>query len=148
MFWDEGPILRISPDDDSYYKTAEEAIRYLRDFQANDVCIYNISEKDAKKEVDKVIDYIREINKGRPLNEQFLLMAPYKSRGIIGSLGVNVFEISLRNYERSHNNIPMSPGGWDESVLDTSKEEADLRPSLKALANFGAMFSKDPIFWI
>ena len=75
-------------------------------------------------------------------------MAPYKSRGIIGSLGVNVFEISLRNYERSHNNIPMSPGGWDESVLDTSKEEADLRPSLKALANFGAMFSKDPIFWI
>ena len=76
------------------------------------------------------------------------MMTPYKTRGIIGTLGVNVFEICISNYEKSHNSIAMCPGGWDESVLDTSKEEADLRPSLKGLANLAAMFSKDPIFWI
>lgn len=148
MFWDEGPVLRISPDDDSFYKTSDDAIKYLRDFQNKDVCIYNISEKDARKEVDKVVDYIRNANKGKPLSEQYLMMTPYKTRGIIGTLGVNVFEICMSNYEKSHNSIAMCPGGWDESVLDTSTEEADISPSLKALTNFAAMFSETPAFWV
>lgn len=132
-------ILKIYEDETGYFKNVQDAIEYIK---ANDficsVTVYDVKDHDAYEKVRKIYSAIREYNKGKQLNSQILPTNSYPFRGIIGCLGVHCYEIGLNTYERNHRCIALFTG-YNECVLDTSVEEADIRPSLKALSSMAML---------
>lgn len=127
--------MKISEKEDHTFKNVDDAIKYMYETKfERDISVYDINSDKALKKIQKIYEAIKEYNKGKPLNEQILPTNPYGFRGILGCLGVMVYDIALGTYERNHKCIALFTG-FNESVLDTSIEPADVRPSLKALSS-------------
>ena len=58
----------------------------------------------------------------------------------MGCLGVQVYSISFGTYEKNHNCVALFTG-YNSSVLDTSAENAQIVPSIKALTSLAMLGS-------
>ena len=132
-------INKIYENDENIFSNPEDAIEYMKenDFRYG-VHVYAIKEKDAYEKTKPIYAFIKEYNKGKPLDEQILPGTQYAYQGILGCLGVHVYEISLGKYKDNHNCLCLF-GEFKKSVLDTSKGEADVRPGTKALTTLAMM---------
>ena len=100
----------------------------------SDVSVYDINDRRAYEKTREIYKVIKEFNNGKPLDEQILPSNPTGFRGILGCLGVKVYSITLGTYKTNHECIALF-SGYNDSVLDTSKESANIRPGLKAMAS-------------
>ena len=132
--------MKIYPED-SVFKNVDDAIKYMESINyQREVSVYDINTNTAYKKAMEIYKVIKEYNKGKPLDDQILPGNPYGFRGIVGCLGVQVYTITLGTYKRNHECIALFTG-YNQSVLDTSIEEACVRPSLKALSSLAMMVS-------
>lgn len=134
-------IVKCYDHEENVFKNPEDAIKYM--YETNfeySMMLYDIDSKDAYKKTKKIYEAIKEYNKGKPLKSQILPSNPYGCRGIIGCLGVHVYEILLGTYARNHESIVLF-SGWNDSVLDTSVEQPCIRPGMKALTSLAMMGS-------
>ena len=132
--------MKIYPED-SVFKNVDDAIKYMESINyQREVSLYDINTNTAYKKAMEIYKVIKEYNKGKPLDDQILPGNPYGFRGIVGCLGVQVYTITLGTYKRNHECIALFTG-YNQSVLDTSIEEACVRPSLKALSSLAMMVS-------
>lgn len=130
--------MKIYPED-GVFKNVDDAIKYMESINyQREVSVYDINTDKAHKKVMEIYKVIKEYNKGKPLDDQILPGNPYGFRGIVGCLGVQVYTITLGTYKKNHECIALFTG-YNERVLDTSKEEACVRPSLKALISLSMM---------
>ena len=130
--------MKIYPED-SVFKNVDDAIKYMESTNyEREVSVYDINTDVAYRKAMEIYKVIKEYNMGKPLDVQILPGNPYGFRGIVGCLGVQVYTITLGTYKRNHICIPLFTG-YNQSVLDTSKEEACVRPSLKALISLSMM---------
>ena len=129
--------LKISEDD--HFKNIDEAIQYMKNTNfERDVSVYDIDSKKAFMKTKEIYNFITEYNKGKPLDDQILPTNPFGFRGIIGCLGVTCYSISTGTYKENHKCIaPFT--GYNDSVLDTSVEKADISPSFKALTSLAML---------
>lgn len=125
--------LKIYDDEEHVFKNTDNVIKYMieTNFEQS-ILLYDISSKEAYEKTKEIYKFIKEYNNGKPLDDQILPTEPYGYRGILGCLGVQVYEIGLGTYKRNHECIVMF-GSYNENVLDTSRETANIRPGLKAL---------------
>ena len=136
-------VLKISENDESTFSNVDNAIKYMYNTGfTKEIIVYDINSKQALLKTQRIYDTIEEYNKFKPLDIQILPTYPYSFRGIIGCLGVQCYSIGLGTYKMNHNRIAVM-SGWNEYVLDTSKEKADVTPSLKALSSLFLLFSFD-----
>ena len=130
--------MKIYPED-SVFKNVDDAIKYMESINyQREVSLYDINTNTAYKKAMEIYKVIKEYNKGKPLDDQILPGNPYGFRGIVGCLGVQVYTITLGTYKRNHECIALFTG-YNQSVLDTSIEEACVRPSLKALSSLATI---------
>lgn len=132
--------IKLYEGQDGTYKNPEDAIRYMKktDFKTPVISVYDIDSDKAYQKTHKIYEAIKEYNKGKQLNDQILPTNPFGCRGIVGCLGVKVYEIDLGTYEDNHECMALFTG-YNSSVLDTSTEIASIRPSMKALSSLGMM---------
>lgn len=131
--------LNITEGEDGVFKNPEDAIKYM--FETNfesDITVYDINADDAYKKTQPIYDAIKAYNEGKPLDDQILPSNPYGFRGILGCLGVQAYSISGGTYARNREVLSLFTG-YNQSVLDTSKEKSDVRPGLKALSSMALM---------
>lgn len=133
--------LKIYNDEEGIFENPDDAINYIKktNFE-KEISVYDIDSDKAYSKTRQIYDMVRDFNKGKPLNQQLLPTKPFGYRGILGCLGVQVYSISFGTYEKNRECIALFTG-YNESVLDTSVERANIRPSLKALASM-AMIGK------
>ena len=131
--------MKIYEGQDGTYKNPDDAILYMKetDFE-NEVSVYDIDSDKAYAKTRKIYEYIRDHNKGKPLNDQILPTNPFECRGILGCLGVTVYSIGLGTYEDNHKCVALFTG-YNSTVLDTSTEKSNIRPSMKALSSLAMM---------
>lgn len=127
-------------DEDPTFKNVDDAIKYMHktNFE-NEITMYDINDSKAYMKTKEIYTAIREYNKGKELSKQILPSYPFGFRGIIGCLGVQCYSISLGTYEENRECISLFTGGWNNSVLDTSTEESNILPGLKALSSLALM---------
>ena len=132
-------LVKLYKDEENVFKNVEDAIKYMyeTDF-SREIEIYDINTDKAYDKTRQIYDEIKKYNKGKALNDQILPSNPCGYRGILGCLGVQCYSIMLGTYERKHNCISLF-SGYNSDVLDTSKENADLTPSLKALSSLAML---------
>lgn len=132
--------MKIYEEDGNKFKNPDDAIDYMvRTNFERSVHLYDIDSKKAYAKTEKIYEFIREYNKRKALDEQILPTQPYEYRGILGCLGVQAYEIGLGTYKRNHDLIVLF-GRYKEDVLDTTIEDADIRPSLKALSSLSMIY--------
>jgi hypothetical protein len=131
--------LKIYEGEDGAYKNPEDAILYMKETNfENHILVYDIDSDKAYQKTYKIYEAIKEYNKGKPLNDQILPTNPFGCRGIVGCLGVAVYEIDLGTYEDNHECVALF-SGYNSSVLDRNTEKPNIRPSLKALSSLAMM---------
>lgn len=129
-------------ENDAVFKNTEDAINYMHETNfERDIMMYDISSEKAYEKILKVYDEIVDYNKGKPLDDQILPSNPQAYRGILGCLGVCIYAITLGTYKSNHECIALF-AGFNESVLDTSIEKADVRPGLKALSSLAMILAE------
>lgn len=133
--------FKIYDGEEGIFKNPDDAIEYMikTNFKRS-VHLYSINSKEAYAKTEEIYKFIREYNKGKPLNNQILPTTPFGYRGILGCLGVQVYEITFETYSKNHEFIVIF-GSYREDVLDTTVEKPDIRPGLKALSSL-ALISK------
>lgn len=126
--------------EDEVFKTPEDAVKYMieQNFEG-EVSVYDINTKKALDKTNVIYEAIKEYNKNKPIDEQILPGNPFGFRGILGCLGVQVYTITLGTYKRNHECLALF-SGYNESVLDTSTEKAEIMPSLKALSSLSLLY--------
>ena len=130
--------IKIYPED-NVFKNIDDAIKYMESTNyERDVSVYDINTIRAYHKVQEIYTFIKEYNKGKLLDDQILPTNPHAFRGIVGCLGVQVYSIGLGTYKRNHECIALF-SGWYDDVLDTSIENACIRPSLKALSSLATI---------
>ena len=123
------------------FKNPEDAVRYMQKTNfKNDITVYDIDSDKAYQKTREIYEAIKEYNKGKPLNDQILPTNPFGFRGIVGCLGVQGYSIDLGIYEKNHKCVALFTG-YNSSVLDTSTEKANIRPSMKALTSLAMIAS-------
>ena len=133
--------MKIYEGENGTFKNPDEAIKYAIETNFKDeVSVYDINSDKAYEKTQKVYEAIKEYNKGKPLDEQILPGNPFGFRGILGCLGVQVYTVVLGTYKRNHECIALFTG-YNQSVLDTSIEVANVRPGLKALSSMAMLRS-------
>ena len=132
------PLIKIYDEEEIYFKDSESAISYIKSTNVfRDICIYGTNDKYLYEEINKVNQYVKEYNKGKPLDDQIISSNPYYCIAIKGALGVGCLNIILDFYKDAKGNI--TPTGWNGDVLDTSIEKPNMTPSLKAMATIHMM---------
>lgn len=112
--------MRIDTNGVGVYEKVANAISYMRDTNfERDVSIYDIDTNNAYKKTREIYNFIRDYNKGKPLEEQIFPTNPFPMRGIVGCLGVQVYSIGLGTYEHNKDLVALFTG-YDDSVLDKS----------------------------
>lgn len=133
--------LKIFEDDESIFNNVEDAIKYIQDTNfEQEVSVYDTDTEKAYKKTRKIYEVVKEYNKGKPLNDQILPSNPFGFRGILGCLGVQVYSISFGTYKKNHECVALFTG-YNSSVLDTSTENAQIVPSIKALTSLAILGS-------
>lgn len=134
--------VKIYEGENGTFKNPDDAIKYAIETNfENEVSVYDINSDKAYEKTRKIYEAVKEYNKGKPLDDQILPGNPFGCRGILGCLGVQVYTVGLGTYKSNHECIALFTG-YNDSVLDTSIENANVRPGLKAmssLAMLGAM---------
>jgi len=131
--------LKIYEKQEGIFKNPEDAINFMIDTDfKRDVSVYDINSDKAYKKTEAIYEAIKRYNKGRSLDNQILPTWPFGYRGILGCLGVQVYEIGLGTYKQNHESIALFTG-FKESVLDTSMEKANIGPGLKALSSLAML---------
>ena len=128
-------VMKIYEAQDGIFKNTEDAIRYMieNNFE-KEVSVYDVNSDKAYKKTNEIYSVIKEYNKGKPLDDQILPTNPFVYRGIVGCLGVKVYNIDLGTYKDNHELLaPFT--GFNDSVLDTSSEKANVKPGLEAMAS-------------
>lgn len=112
--------IRIDSGRDGVYENIEDAISYMKNTNfENDVTVFDINTDKAYKKTREIYNFIRDYNKGKPLEEQIFPTNPFPMRGIVGCLGVQVYSIGLGTYEHNKDLVALFTG-YDDSVLDKS----------------------------
>ena len=131
--------VKIYENEEGIFNNAEDAIKYMYDTNfEKEISVYDINTNKAFKKTKEIYNAIKEYNKGKPLDDQILPSNPFGYRGILGCLGVQCYSITLGTYKRNHELVALFTG-FDESVLNTSKETAHIRPGLNALSSLALM---------
>lgn len=131
--------LKIYDGEEGIFKNPDDAIKYMiKTNFTRSVHLYDISSKNACAKTREVYNFIKEYNIGKPLDDQILPTTPYAYRGILGCLGVQVYEIGLGTYKKNHECIVIF-GAYKEDVLDTTVERPEIRPGLKALSSLAML---------
>ena len=121
------------------FENPEDAISFMKENgMEREITVYDISTKDALNKTKVIYDFLKEYNKGKPLNEQILPGNPFHYRGIKGCLGVCCFSITLGTYENNRDKICLFTK-YNDSVLDTNVDKANITPSLKAITSLCMM---------
>lgn len=127
--------IKIFEGEKGIFENVDDAIAYMKETNfKSEVSVYDINDRRAYEKTREIYKVIKEFNNGKPLDEQILPSNPTGFRGILGCLGVKVYSITLGTYKTNHECIALF-SGYNDSVLDTSKESADIRPGLKAMAS-------------
>lgn len=125
--------MKIYEGKNGTFRNPDDAIKYAIETNfENEVSVYDVNSDKAYEKTRKIYKAIKEYNKGKALDEQILPGNPFGFRGILGCLGVQVYTVGLGTYKRNHECIALFTG-FNQSVLDTSVEAANVRPGLKAL---------------
>lgn len=121
------------------FEKPDDAISYMveNNFEY-EITVYDTNSNRAYEKTSKIYEYIKEYNKGKPLDDQILPTNPFGFRGILGCLGVKCYTIGLGKYKRNHQSIALF-SGHKSSVLDTSNEDAHIVPSMKALTSLAML---------
>lgn len=130
---------KIVEREDGAFENPNDAIKYIidKDF-TGEVSVYDINENIAYAKTSKIYKVIKEYNMGKPLDDQILPTNPFGFRGIVGCLGVKAYTIGLGRYKDNHDKIALF-SGYNSSVLDQSKENANIIPGIKALTSLAIM---------
>lgn len=138
--------LKIYEDEKGTYDNTEDAIKFMEsDGFKRDVSVYDINSKKALNKVYVLYEYIKQYNKGKPLDDQILPSYPYSYRGIVGCLGVQCYSICLGTYKENRDSIPIFTSGYNSNVLDLKDGESisirasSLKPSFAALSKSAIM---------
>lgn len=132
-------VLKIYDYEDYIFEDVEEAKKWLVETKfEREVDLYDINSKKAYNKCLEIYRFVKEYNKGKPLDEQILPSNPYSYRGIKGCLGVQCYGISMGTYKKNRECIALFTN-WNESVLDISNEKPEIRPGIKALSSMTLM---------
>lgn len=131
--------MKIKEGQDGIYKNPKDAIQFMinNNFKY-EISVYDINTKDAYNKTTDIYAYIKEYNKGKPLDDQILPTNPFGYRGILGCLGVMCYSIGFGFYKDNHDHIALFTG-YNDYVLDTTNESACVCPSLKAMSSLALM---------
>lgn len=136
--------MKIYSTDEGIFDNVEDAIKFMQNTNfVREVSVYDINTEKAYNKAMQILEFVREYNKGKPLNDQILPTSPFAYRGIVGCLGVQAYSIGLGTYENNKNLLVMF-GRYMPEILDTSEETPDIHPGPKALttlAMLGSMLS-------
>lgn len=133
--------LKIYDNDESIFNNVKDAIKYIQDTNfEKEISLYDINSEKAYNKTRKIYEVVKEYNKDKHLKDQILPSNPFGFRGILGCLGVQVYSISFGTYEKNHNRVALFTG-YNSSVLDTSVENAQIVPSIKALTSLAILGS-------
>lgn len=122
-----GMALQMSKEDDRTYNSLEGALDYIKKKLENGaqditVFIWDIDSKDVYWMEQGIYDYVTEWNKGKALDDQYVTTNGYWYRGIIGCLGVQCCEVSIRKWKDTVGVCALFTG-WNADVLDRSMKE-------------------------
>ena len=140
------------------FENPEDAISYMKENgMEREITVYDISTKDALNKTKVIYDFIKEYNKGKPLNEQILPGNPLydstnRNKGYNKTIGGDPCNKGLTEQEKKERRRAIQKR-WNEnnrdkiclftkyndSVLDTSVEKANITPSLKAITSLCMM---------
>lgn len=133
--------MKIYDGEEGIFQELDDAIKYMKESNfEKEVSVYAIDSNKAYKKAQQIYEVIKEYNKGKPLDDQILPSSPFGYRGIVGCLGVQVYAISLGTYKKNHECISLF-SRWNESVLDTNIEKANICPGSKAMMSLALMGS-------
>ena len=126
---------------DNMFENVKDAIKFMHSTGfSREVGMYDIDDKIAYSKITQLYDVIKEYNQGKQLDVQVLPSNPFAFRGIKGCLGVQCYSISLGTYKENHECWSPFTRGYNESVLYTSNEEANVRPGMKALNSIYTLY--------
>lgn len=133
--------MKIYESENGVFKNIEDAVKYIKETNfEKEVSLYDIDTDKAYNKAKEIYKVIKEYNKDKPLNEQILPTNPFGYRGILGCLGVQAYSISFGTYESNHDKIALFTG-YNQNVLDTSKEKSNVMPGMKALSSLSLLAS-------
>lgn len=122
-------------------RSAEEAIEILYGESVYpSVILYNSSQSELYKEVDKVYAEIKRRNAEIPdVKQQMLPSSPYSWEDIDGCLHVYCVEITMNTFEHNSGGINLF-SGWNYDVLTNPEARSPLSGNtMAALAMLGSM---------